>query len=108
MSVKEGDCEGRHVVIVDDLVKSGGTLIRCGEALKARGAKSLSIFVTHAVFPQDTWRKFLRPDDPRAVGTPLGWEYIWTTDSVPSVSAAVGDSKPFELLSLAPLIADLL
>ncbi|RWV85518.1 hypothetical protein GW17_00052683, partial [Ensete ventricosum] len=27
--IKEGNPEGRHVVIVDDLVQSGGTLIEC-------------------------------------------------------------------------------
>lgn len=27
--LKEGNPEGRHVVIVDDLVQSGGTLIEC-------------------------------------------------------------------------------
>ena len=27
--LKEGDPRGRHVVIVDDLVQSGGTLIEC-------------------------------------------------------------------------------
>lgn len=27
--LKEGDPAGRHVVIVDDLVQSGGTLIEC-------------------------------------------------------------------------------
>lgn len=27
--LKEGDPKGRHVVIVDDLVQSGGTLIEC-------------------------------------------------------------------------------
>ena len=27
--IKEGDPRGRHVVIVDDLVQSGGTLIEC-------------------------------------------------------------------------------
>lgn len=29
MRLKEGDPKGRHVVIVDDLVQSGGTLIEC-------------------------------------------------------------------------------
>lgn len=27
--IKEGDPSGRHIVIVDDLVQSGGTLIEC-------------------------------------------------------------------------------
>lgn len=27
--IKEGNPQGRHVVIVDDLVQSGGTLIEC-------------------------------------------------------------------------------
>lgn len=27
--IKEGDPKGRHVVIVDDLVQSGGTLVEC-------------------------------------------------------------------------------
>lgn len=27
--LKEGEAGGRHVVIVDDLVQSGGTLIEC-------------------------------------------------------------------------------
>ena len=27
--LKEGEANGRHVVIVDDLVQSGGTLIEC-------------------------------------------------------------------------------
>ena len=27
--IKEGDPRGRHIVIVDDLVQSGGTLIEC-------------------------------------------------------------------------------
>lgn len=29
VKLKEGDPTGRHVVIVDDLVQSGGTLIEC-------------------------------------------------------------------------------
>ena len=29
VQLKEGDPTGRHVVIVDDLVQSGGTLIEC-------------------------------------------------------------------------------
>lgn len=37
--VKEGEAKGRHVVIVDDLVQSGGTLIECHAVLAGLGAK---------------------------------------------------------------------
>jgi phosphoribosylpyrophosphate synthetase len=35
VQLKEGDPKGRHVVIVDDLVQSGGTLIECQVSLSA-------------------------------------------------------------------------
>lgn len=37
--LKEGEPQGRHVVIVDDLVQSGGTLIECHALLSSLGAK---------------------------------------------------------------------
>jgi adenine/guanine phosphoribosyltransferase-like PRPP-binding protein len=37
--LKEGVARGRHVVIVDDLVQSGGTLIECRNLLGELGAK---------------------------------------------------------------------
>ncbi|GJR86020.1 synaptobrevin, longin-like domain protein [Tanacetum coccineum] len=49
--IKEGDCAGRHVVIVDDLVQSEGTLIGCQKVLVAHGATKVSAYVTHAMFP---------------------------------------------------------
>lgn len=37
--LKEGEPKDRHVVIVDDLVQSGGTLIECHALLASLGAK---------------------------------------------------------------------
>ena len=34
--LKEGEPKGRHVVIVDDLVQSGGTLIECQKLLASQ------------------------------------------------------------------------
>ena len=45
-----GKVEGRNVIIVDDMVQSGGTLIKAAAALKARGAKDIFVAVVHMLF----------------------------------------------------------
>lgn len=37
---------------------SGGTLYECGVALKSLGAASVSAFVAHSVFPNDSWKRY--------------------------------------------------
>ena len=45
-------------MIVDDLIMSGGTVVECVGALKKAGAATVSAYVTHAVFPQQSWKQF--------------------------------------------------
>src|ERR1700704_3770340 len=44
-----GDVEGRHCLLVDDLIDTGGTLVKGTEALLEKGAASVSACATHAV-----------------------------------------------------------
>jgi ribose-phosphate pyrophosphokinase len=44
-----GDVDGRNVIVVDDIIDTGGTLIHTVEALLAKGARSISASCTHAV-----------------------------------------------------------
>jgi ribose-phosphate pyrophosphokinase len=44
-----GDVEGRNCVLVDDLIDTGGTLVKGAEALLEKGAASVSACATHAV-----------------------------------------------------------
>src|SRR5271154_622238 len=44
-----GDVEGQHCLIVDDLIDTGGTLVKGSEALLKQGAKSVRACATHAV-----------------------------------------------------------
>jgi len=97
--LKEGEAADRHVVIVDDLVQSGGTLIECQKMLASRGAKHVSAFVTHAVFPNKSYEKFIA-EDPE-VGATSGFAHFWTTDSCPQNVQALDQRAPFEVLSLA-------
>ncbi|WP_291318642.1 ribose-phosphate diphosphokinase [Desulfonatronospira sp.] len=89
--IQEGEPRGRNVIIVDDLVMTGGTLLKCRQALKEAGAKSVSAYVTHGVFPRKSWKRFLDQ----------GFERFWITDSCPETARQVEGTGPFEVLSLA-------
>ncbi|KAE8655794.1 Ribose-phosphate pyrophosphokinase 4 [Hibiscus syriacus] len=128
--LKEGNPADCHVVIVDDLVQLGGTLIdRCHastfgrntityiyvpdllvhgtwfflqKVLLAHGAAKVSAYVTHGVFPKCSWERFTRKEDEQ------GFAYFWITDSCPHTVKAIENRAPFEVLSLAESIADAL
>jgi ribose-phosphate pyrophosphokinase len=98
VTIREGDPRGKHVVIVDDLILSGETVRECRNALIIAGAEKVSASCTNGVFPGESWKKF----------TPDLYEYVWITDSCPLTVRAVEGIKPFEVLSLASLIAKLI
>jgi ribose-phosphate pyrophosphokinase len=49
---------GRPVLLVDDIVSSGSTLIACAKALKAAGAGAIDAVITHALFPSGMATEF--------------------------------------------------
>ncbi|AVA22294.1 ribose-phosphate pyrophosphokinase [Rhizobium sp. LEGMi198b] len=44
-----GDVEGKDCLLIDDIVDSGGTLCNAADALLARGAASVTAYITHGV-----------------------------------------------------------
>jgi len=70
---------GRPVLLVDDIVSSGGTLIACAKALSAAGAKAIDAVITHALFPPEMAIKF----------TNAGIGSIRSTSSVPHPTNAI-------------------
>ncbi len=60
---KEEETKLMHtIVIVDDLAQSGGTLIECAKALLLEGFGTIQAYVTHGVFPNESWKKFAKGD----------------------------------------------
>jgi phosphoribosylpyrophosphate synthetase len=96
VKIQEGSVAGRHVVIVDDLVQTGGTLYETGKVLKEAGASSVSAFVAHAVFPNQSWKRFAKGGD-RAV-----FDRFYVTNSVSTVTDQLptGEGEVFEVLDL--------
>ena len=48
-----GEVDGRHCLLADDLIDTGGTLVKGAEALMEKGAASVSACATHAVLSGD-------------------------------------------------------
>ena len=52
-----GNVKDKNAIIVDDLVDTGGTLMRAATELKKLGAKDIYIFCTHGVLSEDAITK---------------------------------------------------
>ena len=70
---------GRPVLLVDDIVSSGGTLIASAKALSAAGAKAIDAIITHALFPPEMVIEF----------ADAGIRSIRSTSSVPHPTNAI-------------------
>jgi len=97
VTIKEGNAKDQHVFIVDDLVQTGGTIIECKNALLNAGAKEVSAFVTHVIFPNNSWTKFVD-------GEGKDLKHFYCTNSFPSTSNIIDGKGPFTVLSLYPNI----
>ncbi|MDN3921019.1 ribose-phosphate diphosphokinase [Roseateles violae] len=86
LALPEVEVAGRPVVLLDDMASTGRTLVGAAEQLLVRGAASIDVAVTHALFNGDALLAL------RAAGVGA----IWSANTVPHASNAV---------SIAPLLA---
>jgi ribose-phosphate pyrophosphokinase len=84
-----GAVEGAAVFILDDLIATGGTIVRAAEACRARGAAAVHAVATHGLF--SSAEQLLSP----AIDT------IIVTDSI---SAFPPSASKLEVISCAPLL----
>ena len=47
-----GDVKGKHAILVDDIIDSGGTLCNAAKAIMDAGALSVRAYITHGVLSQ--------------------------------------------------------
>jgi len=90
-----GDVKGRHCVLIDDIVDSGGTLCNAADALLAQGAESVAAYITHGVLSGGAVA--------RVDGSQL--TELVVTDTIPAAEAAK-DAKRIRYLTIAPLIGE--
>jgi len=109
ITIKEGEPKGKHCVIVDDLVQTGGTLNEAKHALVLRGAADVNAFVTHAVFPSESWKKFLvkkgEGEKKEGEGERM-FTHFFITDSCPILAKELDGQAPFKVLKMGKSIAE--
>jgi ribose-phosphate pyrophosphokinase len=89
-----GEVKGAHCLMIDDLIDTGGTLVKGSEALLKSGATKVTACATHAVLSG--------PAVQRIEGS--GIDQVVLTNSIP-LSREAGRSKKIRSLSVAPLLA---
>jgi ribose-phosphate pyrophosphokinase len=89
-----GDVEGRHCLIVDDLIDTAGTLVKGAEALLKQGALSVTACATHAVLSGPAVQRIEESEIQEVV----------VTNSIPLREDAVRSGR-IKTLSVAPLLA---
>lgn len=88
-----GSVEGKNAIIVDDMVDSGGTLVKAGEELLNNGALNVYACITHGVFSGEALDKIKNSP----------FKKVMVTDTIPLRGEA---PENLEVISAAPLIAD--
>ncbi|RME04488.1 MAG: ribose-phosphate pyrophosphokinase [Planctomycetota bacterium] len=88
-----GNVEGKNVILIDDMIATGGSVAAAVELMKEKGAKKIYLGATHGIFCGNALERL----------SALPIEEVVVTNSVPP-----RDSYPpnFRVLSVAPLFAD--
>jgi len=57
ISPAQMDCKGKNILIVDDMISTGGTIVAAKQALREADAKSVSVACTHGLFVSNALEK---------------------------------------------------
>jgi ribose-phosphate pyrophosphokinase len=88
-----GDVDGKNVVIVDDMIDTGTTFVKCAEALKEKGAKSVYGLTVHPVLSGSAIDKINASD---------AIDKIVVTDTIPLSE----NTDKIEVVTVAELLAE--
>ena len=91
-----GDVTGATALVIDDLISTGGTLVRAARAARRAGAKRVIALVTHGLFMPGADAALLDPAIDRLV----------VTDSVAAFRLGEAARAKLDVISVAPLLAE--
>ena len=73
VTMKADNVKGKRIMIIDDMISTGGTIIEAGKMLKKRGVKEVSVVATHGLFTGSAVKKLEKSPIKR----------IYVTNSIP-------------------------
>ena len=88
-----GKVQGKKVMIIDDMIATGGTIIKATEKLLSRGAKEVEAYATHGIFSGNAREKLDK--------SPI--KQIYVTNSLPQREGA-----KIRVLDISPLLRDVI
>jgi len=91
-----GDVTGSTALIVDDLISTGGTLLRTARSARTAGAKRVLAFVTHGLFMTGAAEVLVDP----------ALDQVVISNAVPPFRLEPAQSKKLVILPAAPLLAE--
>jgi ribose-phosphate pyrophosphokinase len=86
-----GDVKDRHVILVDDMIDTGGTLVNAARLLKEGGAKQVTAVITHGVLSGTGHERIASSTD---------LDKLIITDSIEQI-----DNPKIQVVSCAPSIS---
>lgn len=90
-----GDVEGKNVLVVDDMVDTGGSLISATELLVKRGARQIFVTAVHGLFTADALQ--------RIKDSPI--DRLFATDTIVQTPEVLKEPK-ITIVSIAPFLAE--
>jgi ribose-phosphate pyrophosphokinase len=91
-----GNVTGKNIVIIDDIIDTGNTILKAAIALKEKGAKKIFIAATHGLFTK-SFDSFDKCDS---------IDKVLVSDSIASVRDI--KSSKLDIISLAPFISEVI
>lgn len=92
-----GDVSNKNVIIIDDIIDSGGTILASAEVLRKNGARRISVAATHGIFSEDAINNFSKSDIDVVI-----------TDSIPRGSNFINNNGWLTVLSLAEYTSEVI